>query len=539
MFQAHGISKRFAARPIINGLSFVVNAGERLGVVGPNGCGKTTLLRIMAGVEPTDEGSVTATGSAVGYLPQGYADRTADTVGEVFPGAFASSIVEARVERLSAALANASDPVVAEALSEEYSSALLGLAEASSRGGPRDVWRVLQLRAIVPNELLGTLSGGEQTKLGLIDLVAAQPTALLLDEPTNNLDIDAIAWLDAYLRAFAGAVILVSHDRALLDDHATSTLELDPATGTGEVFAGDYTTWVAEKARRADEAWTRYRTQQARERRVMQEVRDIKATAARRERGSRNDFYRRKAKKVARRGVVLERRLTRELDAERLDKPLRRAYALKTALAPAARSGDRMLGASSLTIAAGGRTLLADAELQIGWGERIVLLGANGVGKTSLLRVLAGEARAQRGDVRLSPSTRIGYLPQNEHMDDGAHGDQTPLAVVRAASELSETEARRFLHRFLFSGDDALRPAARLSYGERRRLALALVVLSGANLLLLDEPTNHLDLPSREAFESALEQYEGAMLCVTHDRYFINRFAQRLLVIDEGRLSDV
>jgi ATP-binding cassette subfamily F protein 3 len=215
---------------------------------------------------------------------------------------------------------------------------------------------------------------------------------------------------------------------------------------------------------------------------------------------------------------------------------VRTPYRLKADVAGAPRSGDRMLELSGVPIAIEGRTLVRDVAMTIGWGERVVLAGANGCGKTTLLRTAVGELPPGAGDVRRSPSTRIGYLPQTDPL--GGDSDQTPLDLIRAVSALSETEARRFLHRFLFTGDQPLTPVARLSYGERRRLALARLVAEGANLLVLDEPTNHLDIPSRESFESALEDFDGAMLVATHDRYFIDRFAERLLAIDGGILRE-
>jgi ATP-binding cassette subfamily F protein 3 len=209
---------------------------------------------------------------------------------------------------------------------------------------------------------------------------------------------------------------------------------------------------------------------------------------------------------------------------------------VKAELTPTARGGDRMLAAEALAVSAGGRELLRDCDLLCGWGERIAIIGANGSGKTTLLRALVGEHALDAGTITTAPSTRIGYLPQDEAQAPDAA--RTPVEIIRSAAALSETDARRFLHRFLFSGDGALTPVGRLSYGERRRLALAQLVLGGANLLLLDEPTNHLDIPSREAFESALDAYDGAMIAVTHDRYFIDRFADRVLLVGDARLRE-
>jgi ATP-binding cassette subfamily F protein 3 len=536
MIKASNISKSFGAKRVLDGVSFVINAGEVAGVVGPNGAGKTTLLRILAGVDAPDAGSVeTGHGLRVGYLRQGFAHE-ARAAADVFPAA--CGIASTRVEALAARIAAAGRGAATAELEREYEAALAAAGEADARS-VEEAWRELGLRAIGSAERVDALSGGEQTKLGLIEIVASRPDVLLLDEPTNNLDLPALAWLDGYLDAFRGAVLIVSHDRALLDDHAVKVIEIDEATGRAETYSGGYEEYAREKARRRAEMWDRYRRQQERERKVRREIRDIKQTAMGREKMSQNDFYRRKAKKIARRAVVLERRLERELEGEeRIAKPVKNAYRVKADMAPVSRSGDRMLSADALTLSVAGTTLLRDASLEIGWGERVVLIGANGSGKTTLLRALIGEHAPDSGGVRLSPSAAPGYLPQTEAADGAANG-ATPVDAVRAAAGISETEARRFLHRFLFTGDGALTPVARLSYGERRRLALARLVLGGANLLLLDEPTNHLDIPSREAFEAALEAYEGAMLAVTHDRYFIERFAQRLITIEAGRLVTI
>jgi ATP-binding cassette subfamily F protein 3 len=303
------------------------------------------------------------------------------------------------------------------------------------------------------------------------------------------------------------------------------------------VFTGNYAAYAEDKARREHETWERFRRQQEHQRRVRQEIRAIKQVGRSREQQSQNDYYRRRNKKFVRRAVVLERRLERDLaSADQLEKPIRHPYRVKAELAPGTRGGDRMLAIERLDLELGGRTLARGASFALGWGERVVLVGPNGAGKTTLLRALAGEITSVVDRVHHSPSARIGLLPQVEAEPPPCI---TPVDVVRAASSHSETEARRFLHRFLFSGDDALTPVARLSYGERRRLSLASLVLGGVNLLLLDEPTNHLDIPSREAFEAALDSYEGAMLAVTHDRYFIERFARRVLELRGGELREV
>jgi ATP-binding cassette subfamily F protein 3 len=534
VLKANRITKQYGARLILDGVSFVVNRGECAGIVAPNGAGKTTLLDVMAGVAAADGGSVeTGSGETVAYVRQGFAAEGRRTVADVFPAVMDARGTEHRLAMAADALAIAvTDAALVEAQAA-YDQALGGAsARATDLAG---TWRELGLRDITPGEVMGTLSGGEQTKLALLDALTREPDVMLLDEPTNNLDMESAAWLGDRIASFVGAVLLASHDRALLDEHATSIIEIDQRTGRAEVFAGNYSDWAAEKQRRREQQWAMYRRQVDHERRVKQEISDIKNTASKREHLTQNDFYRRKAKKVARRAVVLERRLMRELaSGERVEKPRMREYRLKTEIAPLARGGDRMLVAAELRLCVEGRELLRGGALEVGWGERVVIVGANGSGKTTLLRALVGDQPATAGAVTLSPSTTVGYLPQEE-VPGGTPG-ATALSLLREAAPVSETEARRFLHRFLFEGDAAHTPVASLSYGERRRLSLAMLVLSGANLLVLDEPTNHLDIPSREALETALDSYDGAMLAVTHDRYFIERFAQRVLKVEGGHM---
>jgi len=536
MLQVSGLGKRFGGRQVIEEASFVVNDGERLGVVGANGSGKTTLLRMVAGELAPDAGAVTMTPAArIGYARQGFAGCANERAEVVFPSLFTLVGASRRIEELAGELAHPRDEASYDAAAAAYERAVA--AAEQDDGAVLAAWRASGLRDVAPGERAGALSGGEQTKLALLDALAIRPSLLLLDEPTNNLDLPALAWLDDVLAAFRGPVVLVSHDRALLDDHATAILEVDARSARATTCPGNYSAYAAEKARRHEEQWAAYRQQQQRERRVEREVRAIKDAAMRRHSLTQNDFYRRKAKILARRAVVLERRLRREVAGERrVEKPLGREYRVKAEFASAGRSGDRMLDAGPLDVVAGGRTLVHDATFSLAWGERVVLVGPNGSGKTSLLRaVVAGNA----GAVHTSPSTRVGYLEQAEADAGDTTLTGTPLSVMRAAAPLSETEARRFLHRFLFSGDDVHTPVQRLSYGERRRLALARLVAAGANLLLLDEPTNHLDIPSREALEAALDAYDGAMLVVTHDRRFIERFAQRLFEIEDGQLREI
>jgi ATP-binding cassette subfamily F protein 3 len=533
LIKVNNVSKHFGARIVLNGASFTVTG--HAGIIGPNGSGKTTLLNIVAGALSADAGSVeVGSGLRLGYLRQGYAHAQELSVGEVFPGVFSASSA-GRLEELARRLAIETDPAQRRVTEDEYAALVAGMEVAPAQVEVDELWRALALRPVGVQERVAELSGGEQTKLGLIEVVVSRPNGLLLDEPTNNLDLPALDWLDDYLDGSSGPSLIVSHDRALLDRHVGLIIEIDPRSGKLETFPGNYTSHAKEKARREADLWDRYRRQKRSERGVRQEIRNIKATAQVTETRTINDHYRRKAKKVARRALVQQRRLERQLESEdRVEKP-KASYGLKADISPEQRSGDRMLAVADVTIGVSGRTLLADVNFEVGWGECVVLLGPNGSGKTTLLRAIQGLHRLVSGSVRTSPSVCVGYLAQAEE-EVAVGGSLTPLEAIRAVSPVSETKARRFLHRFLFTGDEPLTPVERLSYGERKRLALACLVLNGANLLLLDEPTNHLDIPSREAFELALGEYKGAMIVVTHDRYFIDRFADRTLVIDAGRV---
>jgi len=536
MLRITNISKRYATRAVLERVSFVINDGDVTGIVGPNGAGKSTLLRIIAGEIAADGGAVEIGAEArIGHLRQGYGGAPNAKVRDIYPSLFAREAIEAEVIELGARL---SDGAGATAATEQAYEDALARLNALPGGGTRMRDRAaLDLREIDPDERMGNLSGGEQTKLGLLDLATARPGALLLDEPTNNLDLRGMAWLDDFLGAFAGPILIVSHDRALLDGHASQILALDGDSGRLDMYEGGYSDYAREQQRRRDAAWDAYRRQRDHDARMEREVRAIKATAQRREHLTQNDFYRRKAKNVARRATVLERRLRREQQSEeRVEKPIARAYTVRPDMMPADRSGDRMLAARGLTVRAGGRALLSIDEFTVGWGERVVITGANGSGKTTFLRTLAGELAAD-GQLKMSPSARSGYLPQRTELTPEQMSG-TPADLVRRSSALSETEARRFLHRFLFSGDDARTRIEQLSYGEQRRLWLATLVLAAPNLLILDEPTNHLDIPSQEAFEETLSSFDGAIVAVTHDRYLIDRLADRVLAIEGGRLRD-
>jgi ATP-binding cassette subfamily F protein 3 len=400
-----------------------------------------------------------------------------------------------------------------------------------------EVLRGVGLAGLPASRPVGSLSGGQKTRLGLARLLAEAPDVLLLDEPTNHLDVEGLEWLENYLAAYKGSVVVVSHDRTFLDNVATTILALDGVTRTVTTYAGGYSDYVAarEAARAAQAA--AYLRQEKRIVRLEEDVRAIKGRAMAKEQATQNDFRRARAKSLARRAVTLQRRLERQLDSEEhLEKPAQ-SWSLKLDLA-ADRSGARDVLAVrdvSFSYSEAGAPVLRGASLSVRHGDRLIVTGPNGGGKSTLVRLIAGELHPQTGEIRLGSGVRLGYFAQEETVLDAL---ATPLSIVRGASALGETEARSFLHLFLFSGDDVFTPVSRLSYGERARLVLARLVLGGANLLLLDEPLNHLDIPSRERFEKALDGFPGTIIAVLHDRAAIARLANRVVELRDGRLIE-
>jgi ATP-binding cassette subfamily F protein 3 len=537
MLQVHQVYKSYGAETVLEDISFAVNPGDRVGLVGLNGCGKTTLLRIIAGLERSDAGHISLERSAsLGYLPQGLELPAGQTVGEgVRSGIPGYASARREVEELTAAMVSARGADL-ERLVETYGEALTrfeGLGGYALDHRAKEVLAGLGLADVALDTPAAQLSGGQQTRLGLARLLLAEPTLLLLDEPTNHLDIGALEWLEGFLATYRGAVVIVSHDRTFLNHTVRRILELGESTHQMAEYPGTYSDYEQAKAREWDKHWATWKDQQAEVRRMETDVRRTMEQALHSERTFRAANLRRYAKKVAKKAKARERRLQRYLDSEeRVDKP-EPGWRLKMEFGAMPRSGQIVVELDGLGHAFDAHWLFRGVDLTLQHGERIVLLGPNGSGKTTLLRIIAGELEPAAGSVRLGANVRLGYMPQEQQVRTP---EATPLALVRQAAPLSETEARSFLHFFLFGGDDVFVPVGSLSYGEWARLLLATLVLEGANCLLLDEPINHLDIPSRERFEAALDAFPGTVLTAVHDRAFINRFATGIWSLEAGTM---
>jgi ATP-binding cassette subfamily F protein 3 len=538
MLQVREITKWFGDVKVLDRISFTLNRGDRAGLIGPNGCGKTTLVRILAGQMAADRGSVQLgrPGLRIGYLPQALEFAADATVGDVLRAAYGErEAAETRLARLAEAVAGAQGAQLDAALAE-YDRAL---AEFQAVGGESliadadAVLAGLGLADVDQDRLVASLSGGQKTRLGLARLLLIQPDLLLLDEPTNHLDIVALEWLEGYLGRYPGAVLVVSHDRAFLDRTVNRILALDDVSHALRAYAGTYTDYAATLDRALEKQWATFKEQQERVQKLEASIRRLSNQAKGIEQETIHFHWRRIAKDLARHAVVQKARLERMLASEEMvDKP-GQAWKMKLEFADTPRSGQDVLYVRDLRMGFGPRVLFDEVNLHLGYGERAVLVGPNGAGKTTLLRCITGQLQPWAGEIHLGRGVRLGYMAQEQETLDGT---ATPLELIRQAAPLDQTEARSFLHYFLFAGDEVFVPVGRLSFGERSRLALALLAVRGCNFLLLDEPINHLDIPSRESFERAMARFEGAVLAVVHDRYFIDRLATTLWLMEGGRV---
>ena len=537
MLQVVNISKSFGSEVILEDVSFVVNAGERIGLIGPNGSGKSTLLRIVAGEERADTGRVVlASGASAAWLPQGFEVDPAHTLGEAVRRGL-EGYTRARQEllRIEEGMSRAVGPGL-DALLEEYGRAS---DEFSALGGydvEQRVVEVLQgldLGGIASDTPLAILSGGQRTRAGLASIIASAPDVLLLDEPTNHLDIQALEWLEEYLSGYEGAALIVSHDRAFLDGAVTGILELDAQRPGITAYPGNYSDFRSTKELELEKQTAAWKDQEAERRRIERDIAQTKQTALRTETSTTHDFYRRRAKKVARKAKVRERRLEKMLSSEdRVERP-KAAWTMKLDFGRTPRGGTRVLVLEDVGHEFDGRWLFRNVNLDLEHGERVALLGPNGSGKSTLLRFVAGEGTPTLGSVRVGENITPGYMPQDQA---GLDWNMSALEMIRQATDVSETEARTLLHLYLFEGDEPLLPASSLSYGQRSRLLLATLVLEGANFLVLDEPMNHLDIPSRERFEEALDAFPGTVLMAVHDRTFIDRYATAIWNVEDGAI---
>jgi len=551
MITVCALNKSYPLQTLFENVSFTLNASECVGLIGPNGCGKTTLLRILAGLEPATSGKVILNpATRIGYLPQGFEPDPALSLADLIGQAASSpAALETELAETAAALAQRPDD---PALASSYDD-LLRRIQNAQEGRAAHILAGLGLDAIDPTLPAGLLSGGQKTRLALALVLLKDPHLLLLDEPTNHLDIEMLEWLEDWLGHSPCAVLLVSHDRTFLDHCTTRILEMEPLHAAGGIcrvreFTGNYSQYLAQRQAEIDRQWATYHDQQAEIQRMKEDITRVKAQAQQTERQTRSvrlggsemgnkgvkDHLRAIAGKVAKKAKSREKKLERYLDSqERVERPQSESH-IQMNFSATPHLGSRVISAENLDAGYDpGAPLLHHINLEVSAGRRIAITGPNGSGKTTLLRTLSGQIPPLGGRLHRGPTVRIGVMSQ----------DQSSLDPGRSALDhilpyqTNPTRARAFLASLLFQGDEPLKPASQLSYGQRARLMLALLVAQECNCLLLDEPVNHLDIPSRAMFEQALAGFSGAVLAVVHDRYFIERFAQEIWWVEKGSLN--
>lgn len=516
------VGKSFGAERIFAGVNFQINENDRIGLVGPNGAGKSTLLNILAGREEPDDGNIAiARNTRVGYLAQVTDFQPENTLREEMLTVFTE--IRAWEQELNELAHQLAIPVAQneltqhEQLLQRYADLQLRFEHAGGYTYENRVDQVLDGLGFTREQQASPvmhLSGGQQTRAALGKLLLQEPDLLLLDEPTNHLDLAALEWLETYLTGWKGALVVVAHDRYFLDKIVSRTIEM--AFGRIEEYPGNYTTYLHLREERMERRMREYTAQQAQIAHTEEFIRRYKA-------GQRSREARGRQK-------LLDR-------LERVERP-QDFPEMHFEFSPIVDSGlvvisTQKLAAGYISATKERTELMRVADLELLRGDRVGLLGPNGSGKTTLLRTIIGELPPVAGQVHLGHNVRIGYYSQT-HV--GLNPERSILDEIRQVSTLSEEGARTFLGRFLFSGDDVFKPIGALSGGERSRIALAKLTLQGSNLLILDEPTNHLDLQSRQFLEEVLGEFEGTLLFVSHDRYFIDSLATKVWVIEDGVL---
>lgn len=518
ILSCQNISKAFNEQPVLSNVSFHIEDYDKAAIVGINGAGKTTLLRIIVGQQQADEGIVTLSkDKTLGYLAQNQDVDSENTIYDELLSVKADIIfMEQKIREIELNMKTVSGTEL-EALMDSYTrlthsfDLLNGYAYKSEVVG---VLKGLGFEEAEFSKKISTLSGGQKTRVALGRLLLQKPDLIILDEPTNHLDLNSITWLETYLLNYKGAVLIVSHDRYFLDRIASKIIEIDQTKAVS--FTGNYSDYAIKKEQLRAAAMNAYLKQQQEIKHQEEVIEKLKS------------FNREKSIK---RAESREKMLSK---IEVLDKPTQARTDIHMTLTPRCTSGNDVLHVKGLSKSFGNQTLFTDLDMDIKRGEHVAVIGDNGTGKTTILKIINDLIPADKGQITLGTNVHIGYYDQEHHV---LHMDKTLFDEISDAYPyLSNTEIRNTLAAFLFTGDDVFKRIDNLSGGERGRMSLAKLMLSESNFLILDEPTNHLDIASKEILEDALNAYEGTVLYVSHDRYFINRTASRILDLREGRL---
>lgn len=516
----NNISKSFGIDEIIKNASFNIEEREKAAIVGINGAGKTTLLRIIMGEYQADSGEVIiAKDRTIGYLAQHQKLSGDNTIYDELLSVKKDIIeLEQKIRRLELEM-HSKEGVELETVMEAYSKSTHQFELQNGYAYKSEVVGVLKGLGFDESDFekkMNTLSGGQKTRVALGRLLLSKPDIIMLDEPTNHLDMNSIAWLENYLVNYDGSVIIVAHDRYFLDKVVTKVIEVE--RGIVSVFSGNYSDYAAKKKQLMDAKLKEYYNQQRDIKHQEEVIAKLKS------------FNREKSiKRAESREKLLDK-------IEVIDKPITEQETMHFKLEPAKESGNDVLSVEGLSKAFGGKRLFDNVSFEIKKGEKVALIGNNGTGKTTILKIINHIIDADAGKVKLGANVEIGYYDQEHNV---LHMDKTAFDEIGDAyPDMTNTQIRNMLACFLFTGDDVFKKISDLSGGERGRVSLAKLMLSNANFLILDEPTNHLDIMSKEILESALNRYTGTVLYVSHDRYFINKTASRIMELSANTVTN-
>ncbi|MFK3936150.1 ribosomal protection-like ABC-F family protein [Alkalihalobacillus sp. NPDC078783] len=524
IFYMKDVSQTYGVHVIFERLSLEIKQGERVGLVGRNGEGKTSLLHIIAGMKEPASGSVGwKKGATKGALEQQPEVNNNRSLQEQLKQVFTDLIEKEKVMRqLEAQLQELTDSKALERCLEKYGTLQEEFAEQGGYEMDADIRRVsagLGIQSLLLNHW-NELSGGEKTKAGLARLLLTKPDLLLLDEPTNHLDLKATEWLTDWVNQYAGTVVVISHDRVFLDETVTRIIEMD--SGELSFYETNYSGYVVEREQRLLLEFQQYQDQQKKLKKMRETIKRLKEWANRA--NPPNAGMHRQAKSM-------EKAMNR---IERVKKPVMNRKQVQLDFEQGSRSGTDVVQLESVSKCFGDRELLKDVNLALTYQDRLAIVGENGAGKSTLFKIILEEHRPDVGRCKVGANVSIGYLSQ--HGLEGG-GDQRVIDAFRDYVVMTEGEARAELAKFLFYGQDVFKKVQSLSGGERMRLRMAQLIHDRHNLLLLDEPTNHLDIDSREVLEDALAEFEGTILCISHDRYFLNKLFPKTSWLEDGRLT--
>ncbi|MDO4546044.1 MAG: ABC-F family ATP-binding cassette domain-containing protein [Bacillota bacterium] len=522
---AKELTKAYGTDVILDRVSFHINKGERIGIIGINGAGKTTLLRMLTGEMPCESGEFFISGDMrIGYLKQDGGFDSQNTVIQEVEGLFAHfPQMEQEMERLLADIEKAGDSPESMKLAAKYDALHERYKEQGGYTYKSEMTGILSSMAFKEDSYgkkIASLSGGEKTRLALACLLLSKPDILFLDEPTNHLDIGTLKWLEQYLKSYKGTIVLVSHDRYFLDETVTRIFEIE--NHKLHIYEGNYSFYATERRARREAELRKYEKQQKEIQRQEEIVRRFKQHGT---------------EKLAKRAASREKRLSA---MEVVERPDGGHGKMKLNFREDFKSGRDVLLAEDLSksfgYGSGKVDLFRSVELDIKRGERVCIVGSNGIGKTTLLKILMGDLNSNTGRIKIGHNVSFGYYDQGQQLLNGAN---TVIGELQEAYRLySDTDMRNILGRFLFRGESVFLPVSSLSGGEKARLALLKLMLSGANVLILDEPTNHLDIESKEVFEEALMEFPGTAIIVSHDRYFLNRIPTRIMELTASGMEN-